>query len=126
MEYVVMITRKDRRSSRKQSYEKLADSGNPRDGGAQYGYVPFDTAEEVTTEVLRQTVDEINLASVISAINRLEFKPTVPSHDNVGVVVPRFGKIVKVGRAYWIVAPDSTEAIAWDAEMIDAIVNETP
>ena len=53
----------------KRDYKVIADSGNQTDGGRAYGYVTYteDTMRE--TKFYEQTVDELNIWSVVSAIN---------------------------------------------------------
>lgn len=50
-------------------WKQVADSGNPRDGGAQYDYVPSEGTKEVS--IYEQEVDDLDLAAVIRAVNRM-------------------------------------------------------
>ena len=52
-------------------YEKIADTGNEKDGGAVYGYVTSPSTREVRTTVLEQTVEALSIPAVIRAINNL-------------------------------------------------------
>jgi hypothetical protein len=69
VEFDIRITRKERVLNKGRSYEKLADKGNPGDGGSVYGYVTYDKEDTEETEVFRQTLKEINFADVVMVLN---------------------------------------------------------
>ena len=52
-------------------YQKIADTGNKSDGGAVYGYVTREVERRDRTTVLEQEIDELDVKSVIRAINSL-------------------------------------------------------
>ena len=53
-------------------YQRVADSGNERDDGAVYEYVPHPDTKTVETTMLEQNVDAIDLCAVIKAINGID------------------------------------------------------
>lgn len=58
-------------NKKSRAWEKIAETGNQRDGGAVFDYV--DSVEEVDREttVLEQTVRTLDLPAVIKAVNQL-------------------------------------------------------
>lgn len=69
--YKVVISKIEKVTSTKEEYEKLSETGNPRDNGAMWGYVPKNVEEEVIVTVLSQTIEEIDVPAVIKAINKI-------------------------------------------------------
>jgi hypothetical protein len=69
--YKIEISKVEQVNVKKQSYEKVAETGNKRDSGPVFEYVPFDTVETRETNVLTQQVEDLDLAAVIKAINKL-------------------------------------------------------
>lgn len=67
----VEIVEVTERQTTRHNYQKVADSGNPRDGGAIYEHIPLAGVENVERKVLTQEVETIDLPSVIRAINNL-------------------------------------------------------
>lgn len=55
----------------KQAWQKIADTGNERDDGPQYGYVDARGKEIDSTKILQQEVEELDVKAVIKAINGL-------------------------------------------------------
>lgn len=55
----------------RRNWEKVADSGNERDGGAVYAYATFPSTTQRETKVLEQEVEDLDLKQVIRAINGL-------------------------------------------------------
>ncbi len=55
----------------KREYERVADTGNPRDNGAMYDYVDCLGERTVETDILKQTLEDIDLPAVIKAINKI-------------------------------------------------------
>ena len=53
------------------SWNRVADTGNPRDNGACYEYVETTKIEENSMLILSQTVEELDLSAVINAINKI-------------------------------------------------------
>lgn len=54
-----------------QKYERIADTGNAKDGGPVYDYVAYPHTQEVSTLILDQTVSELDIVSVIKAVNKI-------------------------------------------------------
>lgn len=50
-------------------YQKTADTGNPRDGGALYEYVPVKRLRSRETKIFEQTVEDLDIQGVIRAVN---------------------------------------------------------
>jgi len=50
-------------------WKKVADSGNPKDGGAIYDHVPAQRWHTNTETVYEQVVEELNIWGVIEAVN---------------------------------------------------------
>jgi len=71
MPYKVTITKIDQRKvTRRGDYVKVADSGNVRDGGAQYDYAPsYEAIAEDSKVIYEQTVDELDVWHVAKAVN---------------------------------------------------------
>ena len=57
------------------SWERVADTGNPKDGGAMYAYVPTVERHEVEVSLYEQTVPTLDLAAVIRAVNGMKETP---------------------------------------------------
>lgn len=70
--YRISITKVEEKEVTKKEYQKTADTGNERDNGAVYGYVPYTTTERIETKVLDQVSDEIDLTKVIKAVNNID------------------------------------------------------
>lgn len=72
-EYKITITRKTTWREDEQEYKKIAETGNPNGGGPVYGYVKKENAlKAVETDILTQTVSDLDLTAVIKAINKME------------------------------------------------------
>lgn len=69
--YRVTITEITSEKRPTREYEKLADTGNDRDGGAVYGYVETEWWLRTEREVLKQEVEALDVAAVIRAVNNL-------------------------------------------------------
>ncbi len=52
----------------RQTYEKIADTGNETDGGPRYGYVIVPGLKEVESEILKTRVEQLDLKAVLCAI----------------------------------------------------------
>jgi hypothetical protein len=50
-------------------YQKVAETGNPRDNGPAFDYVPVTRVQDAATEVYSQTVAELDIVAVIAAVN---------------------------------------------------------
>lgn len=68
MSYKIRIERTEKKLVKSESYEKVADTGNERDGKSIYAYVPKNEEKEFLTNVLSLEVEEINLEKIIEAI----------------------------------------------------------
>jgi len=72
MAFKIEIIRIEKEKFEDQEYKQVADTGNERDSGPVYEYVPSGTKiREIETTILEQTVEELDLHSVIRAINGL-------------------------------------------------------
>jgi hypothetical protein len=71
MSYQVVVTKIDRvTETGPRRWEKMYD--HPAPGVEQYGYAPpIEETRRVEVEVLKQTVEALDLAAVIRAINNL-------------------------------------------------------
>jgi cell fate (sporulation/competence/biofilm development) regulator YlbF (YheA/YmcA/DUF963 family) len=70
--YQITIIKIEQVKEIRRQYQKIADSGNEHDKGAIYGYVNM-TDENVKkeTKILEQTVEQLDLAAVIKAVNKI-------------------------------------------------------
>lgn len=69
--YQITIEKVEKKEAVGREYQKIADSGNERDGGPRYAYVEFPSQKVIETTILRQSVEELDLAAVIKAVNNL-------------------------------------------------------
>ena len=72
--YKIVITKIEKRDIIDREYQKVADSGNERDDGAVYDYVEFPSTKIVESEVYTQKVEELDIKTVIDAVNSKEGK----------------------------------------------------
>lgn len=75
--YRIEITHVTKEEVSGKEYHRVADTGNPRDGGPVYDYVPCDKVAEHRRTVLLQEVASLDIAAVIRAVNGLE-RPLTP------------------------------------------------
>lgn len=66
--FTVTIKRHEEKTVPHQSWEKVADSGNPRDGGAIYDYAKTECIETSSVELFDARRDELDIDSVICAV----------------------------------------------------------
>lgn len=66
-----------------QEYQKVSDTGNEKDRGPVYAYVNVEKTKQVEVDVYRQTVDRLNLVSVIAAVNAMERPVSIPAKVEV-------------------------------------------
>lgn len=67
----IVITEITQQERDYQSWKKVADTGNEKDNGPVYEYVQSTEINEQERVILKQELDEIDLPSVIKAINAL-------------------------------------------------------
>ena len=72
MAYRICIERIETETYTRMEWLVVADTGNPRDGGRLWEYVPTEAQRETTTKVYEQRVQNLDLARVIVAINGIE------------------------------------------------------
>lgn len=65
--YKIEVTEIVEEHEERREYQKVADSGNPRDGGAVYDYVPLVRFVTKEREILKLQVQKIELGAVIDA-----------------------------------------------------------
>ncbi len=71
--YEIRISKTEDVKKVRSKHSRVADSGNPEDGGAVYAWVDVETTEEVTVRCMyEQAVDELDLIAVIKAINNIK------------------------------------------------------
>lgn len=70
--YKIKITKTERRKYEGREYQQVSDTGNPRDNGPVYDYVPLEKEEEIETTVLSQSLEEIDLPRIIKAVNQID------------------------------------------------------
>lgn len=70
--YKVTIEKIETKTVIGREYEKIADSGNPHDKGAIYGYVSKEVAQTSKINIFEQTVEELDMTKVIKAVNNLQ------------------------------------------------------
>lgn len=64
--YEITVKKTTREQVKSSEYKRVGDD---EDGGAKYGYVEDETTKDVSREVYTQKVDELDLVSVINAVN---------------------------------------------------------
>lgn len=69
--YRITIERVTREPKVQRTWQKVADSGNPKDGGVVYDYAEYPGEEINRVEVLKQELEEVDLKVVIRALNGL-------------------------------------------------------
>jgi hypothetical protein len=70
VEYQVVVTRIEKDVPFKnQEYKQVAEKKN---GDPEYGYVYFDDTRDVKVEIYDQTVEELDLAKLVSVVNNLD------------------------------------------------------
>lgn len=67
----VRIQRIDTFDRMGQEYQRVADTGNPRDGGIVYEYVNVVKRLNDNRDIYEQEVDSLDLPAVIRAVNGL-------------------------------------------------------
>lgn len=67
----ITIEKIEKVTVRDRDYQKLADTGNEKDGGPIYGYVNFEKETTTSITILDQRVDELDLPTVIKAVNKI-------------------------------------------------------
>ena len=69
--FVVTVTRLEDVTAIRREWQRVADSGNKIDGGAQYGYAEKPIDEVAERVVFRQEIaqEAFNLSAVVLAIN---------------------------------------------------------
>lgn len=81
----ILIEKEEVKSFPSKEWRLVANSGNVRDGGPVFDYVEAELPRTVTTKLLEQFVsDDLDVLSVIAAINGLEKKVSI-----AGAVRPR-------------------------------------
>ena len=53
------------------SYELLAETGNPHDGGKVFGYVPVEKTRTKEITLFEQLVEDLDVAAVVCVVNKL-------------------------------------------------------
>ena len=71
--YTVKVTQAKPSQREGQEWVLLADTGG-KDGGHLYGYAPRTIRETQEVEIYKQTVDSLQLISVIKAVNGIAKK----------------------------------------------------
>lgn len=69
--YKIIITKFEEVNRTRNEYVKVADSGNERDGGSVYDYVPNTTVEKREITILEQSIENLDMPAVIKAINNI-------------------------------------------------------
>lgn len=67
--YVLSITRYSYEKIIKKEWERIADTGNEKDGKSVYGYVDREETKNVEDNVCRQEIDKANIRAIIAAAN---------------------------------------------------------
>lgn len=66
--YSIKITKTEKVPYKAQEYQKIADSGNEKDGKAVYAYVPLETIRDKVTDVLVMEMEELDVKKVVNAL----------------------------------------------------------
>ena len=69
MSYTITVTETKRVLRSHDEYEPIADTGNPKDNGRQFGYVPHDVYKDENHDIYEQTVESLDIVAVINAVN---------------------------------------------------------
>ena len=70
--FKIEITRIDEVGVTSRDWEKQADSGNEKDGGAVYGYATYDSTQRRDVAIFEQVVNSLDLIAVICAVNGIK------------------------------------------------------
>ena len=74
MPYVVIIKKQQLEKRKSHEWLRVADTGNPKDGGAQYEYVPNIKEVQESIIVYEQTFDNLNISKLAQFLNSKERK----------------------------------------------------
>lgn len=69
--YQVTITKIEEGEGFSSTYERIADTGNERDGGPVYAYVKKPTINTDKKVVFEQTLEDLDVTAVIRAVNKI-------------------------------------------------------
>lgn len=69
--YRIIIEKIETVARNQSEYQQISDTGNKNDGGATYGYVDVVKNIKESTQILEQVVDDLDIPTVIRAINGL-------------------------------------------------------
>lgn len=69
--YQVTITKIEEGEGFTSSYERVADTGNERDGGPVYAYVKKPTINTTKEVIFEQTLEDLYVTAVIRAVNKI-------------------------------------------------------
>lgn len=74
MSYRITIVRVEEVPTVKREWVKVADTGG-KDGGAEYDYATYESTETKERPVYSQTVETLDMAAVITAVNKHSSEP---------------------------------------------------
>jgi hypothetical protein len=66
--YRIRITKNEESLCNINEYQKIADTGNEKDGKSIYGYVPVEKLQRMETDVLDIVVGDLKMNNVLQAI----------------------------------------------------------
>lgn len=69
MSFIITVVEVKHEPKKSKQWLKVADTGNKRDGKAVYDYVESDVIERSEKELYKQEVNDIDLVSIITAVN---------------------------------------------------------
>jgi len=69
--YQVTITKIEEGEGFSSTYERIADTGNERDGGPVYAYVKKPVISTNKNVVFEQTLEDLDVTAVIRAVNKI-------------------------------------------------------
>lgn len=72
MKYLITIKEKTIEEFTESTYEKVADTGNEKDGRSIYDYVKHPSTRTIEREVFSQEIDDLDLVEVIKAVNKIK------------------------------------------------------
>ena len=73
MSFTVKVTQTKDKTEKRQEWVRVSDSGNPQGGGSVYAYSPWrDVIVACSIDLYEQTVEELDIAALIRAVNGMK------------------------------------------------------
>lgn len=70
--YQVTIIKEETKEVKEQKYQQISETGNTKDNGPMFDYVPYKTMKEEETVIFSQRVEDLDIEGVIKATNNIK------------------------------------------------------